>query len=319
MAEQHTDAVDSTAEEIPAEAGAHAPAPNPEHAPTRELAHRPSRDPLMPLDAGQVVDGMRAYQSLLRDLLDPSDWQGTGERSFPKKSAWRKIARAFNLSTQVVSRSVERDESGKVLRAETVIRVIAPNGQVGEADGYCSLDEFTGQRANDVKLENTLRATATTRAKNRAIADLVGMGEVSAEEVQDGGDAPDPAHKFGPPIQAERGKVVAALEYLLGPGPGAEKLLTTIGGQLGYVPGAVGLSLRLLARQVKEAQDARGAQDTAAEAPDPEPAAQTDDAPPEAEPDDAEVVPEEGACTCPDPDGGVFDDACPVEGHAIPF
>ncbi len=30
---------------------------------------------LMPLPADQVVEGMRAYQRLLRDLLEPSDWQ----------------------------------------------------------------------------------------------------------------------------------------------------------------------------------------------------------------------------------------------------
>jgi hypothetical protein len=95
-----------------------------------------------------------------------------------------------------VSRSIDRAPDGSPLSAETVIRAVAPNGQYGDGDGYCSISEFTGKRGNDPKLENSMRATATTRAKNRAIADLVGMGEVSAEEVTGGGNAPQEA---GPP------------------------------------------------------------------------------------------------------------------------
>jgi hypothetical protein len=61
---------------------------------------------------------MRQYQRLLRDLLDPSDWQTEDkngnplERPFLKKSGWRKIARAFNLSFERVDSRVEREEDG---------------------------------------------------------------------------------------------------------------------------------------------------------------------------------------------------------------
>lgn len=152
---------------------------------------RPGTEVLMPMDADRVVEGMEAYQSLLPRLLDSSDYQAAEQgKRFVKKSGWRKIARAFNLSLTVEHLHVERDADGNVLRAECVARATAPNGQVQDGDGYCSLSEFTGKRAGDVKLENTLRATATTRAKNRAIADLVGMGEVSAEEVTTSGAPP---------------------------------------------------------------------------------------------------------------------------------
>jgi hypothetical protein len=61
------------------------------------LAPRPpaEREVLMPLDPEQVVEGMRQYQRLLRDLLEPSDWQTEDkhgnrlERPFLKKSGWR--------------------------------------------------------------------------------------------------------------------------------------------------------------------------------------------------------------------------------------
>jgi len=171
-------------------------------APRHDLA-RPARaeGTLMPLPAAQVVEGMRAYQALLRDLLDPSDWQTHDkngrplDKPFLKKSGWRKIARAFNLSFERVHSRVERDEHGNPERAEVWIRAVAPNGQYGDGDGYCAADEGRFQSGRGkAKIENDLRATATTRAKNRAVSDLVGMGEVSAEEINPGG-AEDPEHE----------------------------------------------------------------------------------------------------------------------------
>ena len=67
----------------------------------------------MPLPAEQVVEGMRAYQKLLKELLEPSDWQTHDKdgnrlpKPFLKKSGWRKISRAFNLSfTRVHSHKI---------------------------------------------------------------------------------------------------------------------------------------------------------------------------------------------------------------------
>lgn len=165
---------------------------------------------LVPLDADEVIKAMEAYQELLPRLLDASDWQTTGDGQFVKKSGWRKIARAFNLSVQVVHSTIDRDFEGQPLRAHVVARAIAPNGTFQDGDGYCSVDESRFARAaGKQKLENDLRATATTRAKNRAISDLVGMGEVSAEEVTAGvsepGEAPGDL----------KGRASAALTYLL--------------------------------------------------------------------------------------------------------
>jgi hypothetical protein len=114
-------AIDGQAEEISSE-----PRPLPLHAHALALAPRPpaEREVLMPLDPERVVEGMRRYQQLLRDLLDQSDWQTEDkngnplERPFLKKSGWRKIARAFNLSFERVHSRVERDEDGTPARAE---------------------------------------------------------------------------------------------------------------------------------------------------------------------------------------------------------
>ena len=247
-------AIDSNAEEIPTE-----PQPIPLANTGLALAPRPpaEREVLMPLDPQQVVEGMRLYQQLLRDLLEPSDWQTEDkhgrplERPFLKKSGWRKISRAFNLSFERVHSHVERDEDGTPLRAEVWIRAIAPNGQFGDGDGYCALEEarFDSRRGR-AKLENDLRSTATTRAKNRAISDLVGMGEVSAEEIvpAEVEDASARALAAGAPASGELARLAfAALAHLMGGGEPDREAARRVGERIaadhGFLPVAVGRAL----------------------------------------------------------------------------
>jgi hypothetical protein len=255
-------AIDNHAEETPSELRA-LPAP----VQALALAPRPpaEREVLMPLDPQQVVEGMRQYQRLLRDLLEPSDWQTEDkhgnplERPFLKKSGWRKIARAFNLSFERVSSEVERDEQGNPLRAEVWIRAVAPNGQFGDGDGYCSLDEprFDSKRGR-AKLENDLRSTATTRAKNRATADLVGMGEVSAEEIEADVEQPQPA---GAPCDAELARSASrALVYLTGGNEPAARVwdeLSALAG--GRMPAIGARTVVLCARALRDRRNGSSA------------------------------------------------------------
>ena len=255
-------AIDTDAEETPSE-----PLPPPAPVRTLALAPRPpaEREVLMPLDPEQVVEGMRQYQRLLRDLLEPSDWQTEDkegrplERPFLKKSGWRKIARAFNLSFERVSSAVERDEEGNPVRGEVWIRAVAPNGQYGDGDGYCSSEEkrFQSWRGKQ-KLENDLRTTATTRAKNRAIADLVGMGEVSAEEIEAEGEQRQSA---GPPCDTELARTASrALVYLAGGNEAAERVwdeLTELAG--GQMPTLAAQTVVLCARALHDRQNGRAA------------------------------------------------------------
>jgi hypothetical protein len=247
-------ATDGDAEESPSEAQPASLAAHGGALPPRPPAER---EVLMPLDPERVVDGMRQYQRLLRDLLEPSDWQTEDkngnplDRPFLKKSGWRKIARAFNLSFERVDSRVEREEDGTPVRAEVWIRAVAPNGQFGDGDGYCSADEvrFKSWRGRQ-KLENDLRSTATTRAKNRATADLVGMGEVSAEEIAPGGEEDDQAQALaaGAPASDELARVAfAALAQLLGGGEPDPAAARQVGDRIvadhGYLPVAVGRAL----------------------------------------------------------------------------
>lgn len=153
-----------------------------------ELVARPSAGQVIqPLDLEATRQAMQTYQEGLRSLLTEDDYQDAGGgRKFVKKSGWRKIATWFGLSVELVRDTVDRDDDGQVTRATVWARAVAPNGRSFDGDGHCDVQEsrFSGPRGNKSKLENDLRATAATRAMNRAVSGLVGMGAVSAEEME---------------------------------------------------------------------------------------------------------------------------------------
>ena len=66
------------------------------------------------VDVDYALKEWRAYQRLCKELLDDSDYQEyertdkkTGKtitKRFPKKSAWAKLGRAFNVKTEIVEK-----------------------------------------------------------------------------------------------------------------------------------------------------------------------------------------------------------------------
>jgi hypothetical protein len=127
--------------------------------------------------AQEILDAWKAYQALKRQLLTPDDYQEIQGRPRVKKSGWRKIATAFGISTAIVREQRRTTDTG-AFHWETVVRAIAPNGRYCEAVGSCASDERKFAHP-----DHDVRAVAQTRATNRAISDLVGGGEVSAEEL----------------------------------------------------------------------------------------------------------------------------------------
>ena len=178
--------------------------PEPGVALERQTGRR--REIARPFAAGELVENMHAYQQLCNQLLTDGDYQEFSQRErvgdrwqtvkkrFKKKSAWRKLALAFDLDVELLEVVVDRDQDGKPVRARATARAVTPSGRRQDGDGYCSIDESRFQHDDPVKqlqrrerAENDLPATASTRAKNRAISDLLGTGEVSAEEMTGGG------------------------------------------------------------------------------------------------------------------------------------
>lgn len=138
-----------------------------------------------------------AYDSACSALIGANDVQVEKGRTFKKKSAWRKLARHFGISTAVVN--VQKESVNDVFLATVTVRASAPWGQYAEAVGACGTDEATGRRV--ITTADAI-ATAETRATNRAVSNLVAMGEVSAEEMTNGDSAPRQAT---PPINAPEG------------------------------------------------------------------------------------------------------------------
>lgn len=124
----------------------------------------------------QAKAAMDSYQNMVRAIVNGSDYQQIGDKSFKKKSAWRKLATAFNLSVEIIKE--ERKEYDKYFVYEVTAKATAPNGRVMTGLGSCASNE-----RGFAHVEHDVRATAETRAKNRCISDLIGAGEVSAEEM----------------------------------------------------------------------------------------------------------------------------------------
>jgi len=123
-----------------------------------------------------------AYDAACHALIGPNDVQQEGDRTFKKKSAWRKLAKHFAISTSVIR--LDKEWLGGAVDAPFVatvtVRASSPWGQYAEAVGACGTDEESGRRK--ITIADAI-ATAQTRASNRAISDLIAAGEVSAEEM----------------------------------------------------------------------------------------------------------------------------------------
>jgi len=87
----------------------------------------------------------KAYSDYCHAILDESDQQEIEGRAFKKKSAWRKLGRAFQVSTEIIDESgwweADPDEGVRHFVAKYVVRATAPWGQYTEAVGSCSTRE----------------------------------------------------------------------------------------------------------------------------------------------------------------------------------
>jgi len=130
--------------------------------------------PIAPID--NIVEAYKEYNLLKSRLLSDNDYQVIRWKKYIKKSGFRKLSTAFGISTQVVKE--ERLNFAEYFVYEITVRAIASNWRFTEACSSCASNERTFSHQ-----ENDTRATAQTRASNRAIADLIWSWEVSAEEI----------------------------------------------------------------------------------------------------------------------------------------
>lgn len=132
--------------------------------------------PIQSIDT--IVEAYNEYNRLKERLLTDWDYQTIKGKTCIKKSGFRKLACAFWISTEITKENRINFEKSFVY--EITVRATAPNWRFVEACASCSSIEKEFSH-----LENDVRATAQTRASNRAISDLIGGWESSAEELND--------------------------------------------------------------------------------------------------------------------------------------
>lgn len=180
--------VDTPAEETPAEAIEDWFEPSEEQAPA-ETPSEVNADAGAPIsvEASPIVrqavsaevmkEQMRQFQNLKASLLGKSDIATIQNKPFIKRSGWRKLALAFNLSDEIIK--AEKEIIGDEFEWRIWVKAWAPNGRFSTGIGACCSDE-----RDFAHLRHDVYATAHTRAKNRALSDLIGSGEVSWEELR---------------------------------------------------------------------------------------------------------------------------------------
>lgn len=200
--------------------------------------------PLPMFSGPQMTQALVAYRGL-QEALDkamPDQIMELDGKKFRKKGYWRGVAVAFGISVETLEERREvtgvfkdgRENFGYVITR----RATAPNGRFVTADGTCfavekarrfkcphphpswagktehfphsscpAFDpEFQWRTLPGDATEHNVRGHASTRAFNRAVSDLVGFGEVSAEEVEHR----DEAHTSAQPTSAGSGTTPAA-------------------------------------------------------------------------------------------------------------
>ncbi|MHC1601990.1 MAG: hypothetical protein ACXQS4_02045 [Methermicoccaceae archaeon] len=140
------------------------------------------------LTVEQTRELARRIEEVKGAIIAPSDTVSIQGKPYITRSGVRKYAMAFNISDEIVSKEQDtwlNERTGEIRFAWTVVVRAYATDQKGrtikecQGVGVCASDE---RRFAHVR-HDTL-ATAHTRAKNRAIMDLIGGGEVTAEEMQ---------------------------------------------------------------------------------------------------------------------------------------
>ena len=126
----------------------------------------------------EAIDRYQAMQAVLDTKLQ-NQIVTFGGKNYRCKGFWRAIAQGFGLVLTCTKEERYQHESdwGYIV----TYRVTDPRSQrYVDGDGSCAHSEKYGNSGT----EHNVRSHAHTRAKNRAIADMVAFGEVTADELQ---------------------------------------------------------------------------------------------------------------------------------------
>ncbi len=160
-------------------------------APVRPILDQPLLRPVA--SAADLVEAWLAYVEIKSKLLVPDDYLEIRGKRLVKKSGWAKIQTAFGISDEVINE--ERKEYKDYFVYHVTVKAIAGNGRFATGLGSCGSNE-----RSFLHPDHDARATAQTRARNRAVSSLVGGGELSAEEIQEN---PFPVAQWNAPVYSD--------------------------------------------------------------------------------------------------------------------
>jgi hypothetical protein len=167
---------------------------------------------LMPLvNIEAAVAAWDAYQDLCKRVLDEkTDYANIKGKLAKKRSGFSKLARFYGVSISVL-KEFEWHGADDWGWDWTLVATI-PGGRSTTGDGSCTFSEMKG--GGIAATRHNIRAKAYTRAFNRSVANVLGTGEVSAEELGDdengNGHAPQPVRQWQPQKPAPRPAPVPA-------------------------------------------------------------------------------------------------------------
>jgi transcription initiation factor TFIIIB Brf1 subunit/transcription initiation factor TFIIB len=137
-----------------------------------------------PMDIDKLAIAFKRFEDFKNRLLTPEDSVKIGNKLFLKKSAWRKWALACSVSDEILSQeripAQGKDETNNFSYRITVRAYHIPTGRSSTGVAIASFNEKKAWAHE----EHDVFSLCHTRAKSRAISDLVGGGEVSAEEME---------------------------------------------------------------------------------------------------------------------------------------
>ena len=160
--------------------------------------------PMMPIEE---LKKLTAYVNKVKETLMIKgkdyiiDFDG---RQYTARSGFAKLAQGFTLSDDppiytpiyydepqtfkfthyIKKKPIERTITTKLYGFEVILKVInLQSGRYCHGEGACTVEELHHTNNMDPKWYHRVKATAKTRAWNRAVSNYVGSAEVSAEEM----------------------------------------------------------------------------------------------------------------------------------------
>jgi len=153
------------------------------------------------VSVGDASAAFDHYQNLINALIKQSDMVKIQGRLVAKKSGINKLSRFFGISVEVIKEKQEMypgPKGGTVFIAKTWAKAIAPNGQFRVAGAACSSSE---RRFNHVYAD--VMGVSETRAKKRAVEELIGMGQIELMGDMPGTQAEDAVEQKAEETQSE--------------------------------------------------------------------------------------------------------------------